>query len=270
MRVLTVIANPNPRSFCHAILERFTAGLESGGHESEVVDLYAINFDPVFRVPDFASYVHDSMPADVLESMDLKARARSSARGPLRRAAVSWLLRGKTPREIAKIIHDHRPADARAQWEKVKRAQGLAFIAPVFWLGFPAILKGWFERVFAYGDAYALTSDGWAGQVRGRVPLLRHEKALVISTTLFREEDYRAVWGAPMERIIDDWGLRYPGVKQVDHVYFYGAAIANERTRRAWLEKAYRLGFDFGLRADRTSADALGETLRPLNRPRAE
>ena len=51
MRVLTVIANPNPQSFCHALLERFTAGLRAGGHESEVVDLYAIRFDPVFRVP---------------------------------------------------------------------------------------------------------------------------------------------------------------------------------------------------------------------------
>ncbi len=52
------------------------------------------------------------------------------------------------------------PRTLIAQWEKLKNAQGLAFIAPVFWLHFPAILKGWFERVFAYGDAYALTSGG--------------------------------------------------------------------------------------------------------------
>ncbi len=245
MRVLTVIANPNPKSFCHAILERFTAGLEEGGHESEVVDLYAIDFDPVFRMHDFASYVHESMPAEVLESMDLPARARSAAGGPLRRLAVSRLLRGKSPAEIARIIHEHRPADAKAQWEKVRRAQGLVFIAPVIWLHFPAILKGWFERVFAYGDAYALASDGWAGHVRGRVPLLRHEKALIISTTLFSEEDYKASLAAPMERLIDDWGLRYPGVKRVEHVYFYEVAIADQPTLRTYLERAYHLGRDF-------------------------
>jgi NAD(P)H dehydrogenase (quinone) len=245
MRVLTVIANPNPQSFCHALLERFTAGLRAAGHESEVVDLYAIRFDPVFRVPDFASYVHESMPGEVLESMDLRKRALETAGGPLRRALVSLALRGKTPREIAKVIHDHRPADARAQWEKVKRAQGLAFIAPVFWLGFPAILKGWFERVFSYGDAYALTPEGWEGNTRGRVALLHHDQALVMSTTLFREEDYRAVWGAPMEQIIDNWGLRYPGVKRVEHVYFYRATIADEPTRRGYLDTAYRLGVEF-------------------------
>ncbi len=90
----------------------------------------------------------------------------------------------------------------------VKKDQGLAFIAPMFWLHFPAILKGWFERVFAYGDAYGLTSEGWRGEVKGRVPLLQPEKALVINTTLFREEDYKAQLEKPMTRIIDDWGKR--------------------------------------------------------------
>src|SRR5512145_471587 len=38
--------------------------------------------------------------------------------------------------------------------------KGLVFIAPVYWCHFPAIMKGWFERIFAYGDAYALTLEG--------------------------------------------------------------------------------------------------------------
>ena len=31
MRVLTVYAHPNPTSFCHAVLDRFTGGLEDAG-----------------------------------------------------------------------------------------------------------------------------------------------------------------------------------------------------------------------------------------------
>jgi NAD(P)H dehydrogenase (quinone) len=135
--------------------------------------------------------------------------------------------------------------DVIAQWEKLKRAEGLTFVAPVFWLGFPAILKGWFERVFSYGDAYALTPEGRDGYTKGRVPLLRHEKALVISTKLFREEEYKADWEEPMTRIIDDWGLRYPGVKTVEHIYFYGVPIVDDDTRRSYLERAYRLGKEF-------------------------
>jgi NAD(P)H dehydrogenase (quinone) len=115
----------------------------------------------------------------------------------------------------------------------------------VFWLHFPAILKGWFERVFSYGDAYALTPEGWRGESKGRVPLLHHEKALVISTTLFSEEDYKADWEAPMARIIDDWGLRYPGVKKVEHIYFYRVPVTDDETRRSYLERAYNLGKEF-------------------------
>ncbi len=35
MKVLTVFAHPGPRSFCHAVLERFDAGLRDAGHANE-------------------------------------------------------------------------------------------------------------------------------------------------------------------------------------------------------------------------------------------
>ena len=34
MKVLTVYAHPNPKSFCHAILQQFAKGLEDAGHTS--------------------------------------------------------------------------------------------------------------------------------------------------------------------------------------------------------------------------------------------
>jgi NAD(P)H dehydrogenase (quinone) len=245
MKVLTVIANPSPRSFCHAILETFSKGLEDGGHTQEVVDLYAIHFNPVFRTMDFASYVHESMPREILDTMNLGQRVLDSAGGPIQRLAASLWLRGKQSPEIARFIHAHRPKDVMAQWEKVNRAQGLVFISPVFWCHFPAILKGWFERVFSYGDAYALTLEGWQGYMRGRVPLLHHEKALIINTTLFSEEDYKNALEAPMTHIIDDWGLRYPGIKKVEHVYFYRVPVTDDPTRQKYLQRAYELGKNF-------------------------
>lgn len=48
----------------------------------------------------------------------------------------------------------------------------------VYWLGFPAIMKGWVERVFTYGTAYRLTAEGWNAWTSGRVPLLHHHHYL--------------------------------------------------------------------------------------------
>jgi putative NADPH-quinone reductase len=59
---------------------------------------------------------------------------------------------------------------------------------------------------------------------------------------MFREEHYRADWQAPMTRIIDDWGLRYPGIKRVEHVYFYGVPVVDDETRKGYLDRAYQLG----------------------------
>ena len=42
----------------------------------------------------------------------------------------------------------------------VADAEGLVFVAPVFWMGLPAVIKGWVERVFTCGFAYTLTPEG--------------------------------------------------------------------------------------------------------------
>jgi NAD(P)H dehydrogenase (quinone) len=90
MRVLTVYAHPDPKSFTHAVLEEFTRGLSEAGHETEVVDLYAIKFDPVFRRRDMATYLHEDMPPDVLESMNLRQRfVENVPGGPVGRLIAS-------------------------------------------------------------------------------------------------------------------------------------------------------------------------------------
>ena len=62
MRVLTIYAHHDPRSFCHAVLQRFTEGLRDAGHTTEVVDLYAIGFDPVLRDHDRSNWGDDNVP----------------------------------------------------------------------------------------------------------------------------------------------------------------------------------------------------------------
>jgi hypothetical protein len=45
-----------------------------------------------------------------------------------------------------------------------------------------------------------------------------------------------------MTTIIDNWGLRYPGVKHVQHTYFYAVNTANSQ---GYLQQAYHLGKEF-------------------------
>ena len=154
--------------------------------------------------------------------------------GPIRRQVASRWLRDKPLPELLEIVAKQRPKDVLAQQEKVAAADGLAFIAPIFWMNFPAILRGWIERVFTYGFVYTMTRDAWLqGDLSGRQPLLKHRKALIMTPTFFRESDYRdSGCGAAIERLVDDFGFRYPGIEQVEHVYFYAVGAVDDATRR--------------------------------------
>ncbi len=263
MHVLIIFAHPSPNSFCRAVLERFTQGLQAGGHTSELVDLYAIGFDPVLRPRDLPNWIDETIPSDQLERMDLKRQIIDSAGGPIRRFLLRSRLRNATPLDLVRLVKQHKPRDVAEQQEKVARADGLAFISPVYFVGFPAILKGWIERVFSLGFAFGMTAQGWNGEIRGRRPLLRHSKALIINTTLFNEKSYAAGLGDAMKQLIDEFALRYPGIKEVEHVYFYSVGSVDDSTRRAYLQRAYELGKHFQAQAPaplaRSQADGAPE-----------
>jgi NAD(P)H dehydrogenase (quinone) len=242
MNILTVYANPNPKSFCHAILEQFTRGLLDAGHTYDIVDLYAMKFDPVLKPRDFPNWIDENMPVE-----DLKRMILENSGGPAQRFILEKWLRNKDIGAISNRIRRLRPKDVVEQQKKIAQAQGLAIIFPIWFVGFPAILKGWVERVFTYGFAYSLTPEGWKGDLKGRVPLFQHEKALLISTTLFNEEAYETGLRQSMTRLIDDFGFRYPGIKKVDHVYFYSVSAVGADMRRNYLQESYRLGHEFCL-----------------------
>ncbi|NKQ56938.1 NAD(P)H-dependent oxidoreductase [Amycolatopsis sp. K13G38] len=245
MRVLTIYAHHDPRSFCHSVLERFTAGLRDAGHTNEVVDLYADKFDPVFRDRDGASYISADVPADILDRVDLRSQVMASCRWPFQRWLAARALRGKTQAQIAALIRSRMPKDVLAQQAKVAAADALAFIAPIHFCSFPSILKGWIDRVWTLDFAFGLTSEGWHGDVNGRIPLLEHQRALIMTSTIFNKESYDAGVRDSIGTVLDQWSFQFPGIQDVEHVYFYAATSASPERIGEYLRQAYDLGRGF-------------------------
>jgi NAD(P)H dehydrogenase (quinone) len=245
MRVLVVYAHYNPDSFTHALLEQVTKGLEDGGHDVRVNDLQASGFDPIFKLDDSVQFIHPTVPEELLSESDLREVVLAVAGDPIRRWLAKRWLRGKGRAELIEEIGKRKPKDVIEQQALVAEAEGLVFVAPVFWMGLPAIIKGWMERVLTYGFAYTLTPKGWRGDLNGRVPLLTQEKGLIVTPTFFTEEEYDKGWRDAMDTVICDWGLKMAGVKEAQHVYFYAVLAADEAKRREYLDEAYRLARDF-------------------------
>ena len=58
MRVLLVLAHPQPESFAHAVHRRMVSGLTRAGHEVRELDLYGMGFDPVMSEAGAARLPH--------------------------------------------------------------------------------------------------------------------------------------------------------------------------------------------------------------------
>ena len=93
--------------------------------------------------------------------------------------------------------------------EQLKQAESLVLIFPTWWFGFPAILKGWFDRVWAPGHAYEHASD--FGPIK---QCLENLKEMKVVTTL----------GSPWW--VDAFVLRQP-VKKVLKTALLGACATN-------------------------------------------
>ena len=93
------------------------------GHEVVVSDLHAMAFDPVSDRRNFLS---------IKDSTRLKQQVEE---------------------EYASSQNSFSP-DLQAEMDKLVWCDALIFQFPLWWLGMPAILKGWVDRVFAIGRAY--------------------------------------------------------------------------------------------------------------------
>jgi len=56
MKVLFVLAHPNPDSFSHAIVDRVVCALANREHSVSVIDLYALDYSPALTRAELAAY----------------------------------------------------------------------------------------------------------------------------------------------------------------------------------------------------------------------
>jgi NAD(P)H dehydrogenase (quinone) len=66
MNVLIVFTHPKRECFNRKLLNAVISGLEAAGHEYQVADLYAENFQPAMIEEDFAQFDRKPMPPEIL------------------------------------------------------------------------------------------------------------------------------------------------------------------------------------------------------------
>lgn len=65
----------------------------------------------------------------------------------------------------------HVDTAVAAEQARIGRADALVLVYPVYWWSFPALLKGWIDRVFINGWAYEEMPDGQIVRKLGHLPI---------------------------------------------------------------------------------------------------
>lgn len=170
MHALVLLCHPEPTSFNGALADIAEEELEAQGFSVERGDLYAEGFNPV--------------------------------EGPLqyeRREDPNYF--SALTEQRAAGNHGTTPVDVRRQISRLNRADLLVLQFPIWWHAQPAILKGWFDRVFVYGELYTGSRRYDRGTFTGR-------RAICSVTTGGPEGSFsRYGRGGPIERLL--WPINY-------------------------------------------------------------
>lgn len=185
MNILLVYAHPEPQSLNGALRDFAVRHLESAGHRVRVSDLYAMGWKSTLDAGDMPG-----RPAGEHFDASLDSK-RAFANGT-------------------------QSTDIAMEQEKLRWADTLILQFPLWWFSMPAILKGWVDRVYAYGFAYGVGehSDTHWGDRYGE-GTLTGKRAMLIVTTGGWEPHYgpRGING-PIDDIlfpIQHGILYYPG-----------------------------------------------------------
>ena len=141
-RALVVFGHPNPQSYGGSLRDITLKKLASMNYEVAESDLYRMKFKPVITPDDYKAEKHKE---DVNISDGLKKTVEKNETEP----------------------------EIKQELDKVFAANYIIFIAPTWWGTFPAIVKGWLDRVLLKGAVFDVPDDIFKnGYLKGKKVLL--------------------------------------------------------------------------------------------------
>jgi NAD(P)H dehydrogenase (quinone) len=180
------------RSLCNAVIDTLSAN----GHQVDLVDLYAEDFDPVLSREDRLRY-HD-IPENITPQL-------------------------------------------KPYVDRLMSADAMVVVHPVWNYGFPAILKGYFDRVFLPGVSFIL--EGGDSPDKGRlVPNLKHIKKVAFVTSYGGDRWRTFLMGDPPRRMARRWGwVTFGGWLPPTYLALYDMNNVTETQLRGFIEKVKRV-----------------------------
>ncbi|WP_231889224.1 NAD(P)H-dependent oxidoreductase [Mangrovibacter phragmitis] len=212
MNILLVYAQPEHTSVTRHLVDIAVEVFTGQGHQVEQSDLYGMEWKAVFDGDDFPERVNPARLSFIDESRHA-------------------------------FHHGCQTPDVSEEQRKVLAADAVIMLFPLWWFGMPAIMKGWIERVWAYGLAYGYQGKGNAH--RYGEGAFAGKRALLAVSVGGPEQDYspRGING-PLEQLlfpVTHGTLFYTGMEVLPTFAVYGSGRidtdAMAQTEARWRQR---------------------------------
>jgi NAD(P)H dehydrogenase (quinone) len=221
--VLVIYAHPEPTSVTRQLVDVSVQILQQQGIEVLQSDLYGMGWKAVYDEHDFPTRADPARLSFITES------------------GHAYLNGLQTP-------------DVTLEQRKLLAADVVICHFPLWWFGMPAILKGWIDRVFAYGLAYGYKGAG--NRYRYGDGAFNGKRALLCVTVGGPEQDYsRRGINGPLEQLlfpITHGTLFFAGFDVLPTFAVYGAgqitADGVAAAKAAWRQRLERVFEDEPIR----------------------
>jgi len=208
MKVFIVYWHPEPQSFNHAMLETAINAFIEKGDEVKISNLHEMNFDPVSSRKNFKTIKHPDYFKQQIE--ELHATEHNS-------------FSDEIENEIAKM-----------EWCDL-----MIWQFPLWWLGLPAVLKGWVDRCYPLSRVYSKSKSFDNG-------VFKNKKAMLSLTTGGSADAYKpgAMMGDVMSLLkpIHYGMLRFVGYDVLSpHIVYAPVRLTVEERRAEFVKYSNRL-----------------------------
>lgn len=216
MNILLVHAQPERTSLTRHLVNIAKEVLTAQGHTVTESDLYGMGWKAVFDAQDFP----DRMNMERLSFIEESGHA---------------------------FAKGCQTTDVEQEQNKVRAADAVVLLFPLWWFSMPAIMKGWIERVWAYGLAYGYRGAGNAhrygeGSFAGK-------RAMLAISIGGPEKDYtpRGINGSLDQLLfpVTHGALFYTGMEVLPTFAVYGSgrldAVALADVEARWRHRLERL-----------------------------
>lgn len=186
MNHLVILAHPNSTgSFGRAIADRVVQVSRQLGFETQLRDLYRMEFNPIIT--------HEELQA---------------------------ANKGIIPQEV------------RYEHDLIRQADLITLVYPLWWMGYPAILKGYLDRVLSHGFAYKTENGESVGLLTGK----QMQQFITIGSNVAKYKELGV--DKSLDHCLVNGLFNYCGIQNVDYELFGDIHLIDDAARHAMLDIA--------------------------------